>query len=199
MSLINRVFNYANRRECSSSSRRQRRGRPRSRRQHLRTTASQPHVVCVSAVGPQPLATANPDEPTFYTNFGRSAISVAAPGGNADVANGLHGSVWPWGPDIASWVWSFCSKTRRSPDSHGAVVGSSPAASRATVITGDIGTSQASAARRRPRRAAHGREGQRQPSQIKSAIVKSAIDLGQPGTDPFYGRGRINVAKALGL
>ena len=57
------------------------------------------------------LAGDNPDTPTFYTNFGRSAISVAAPGGNADIENGLPNSNWPWGPDFASWVWSLCSKT----------------------------------------------------------------------------------------
>jgi len=38
------------------------------------------HVVCVSAMGPA-TATGPVDIPTFYTNFGRSAISVAAPGG----------------------------------------------------------------------------------------------------------------------
>jgi len=42
-------------------------------------------------------------------------------------------------------------------------------------------------------------QGTGQPSQIKNAIEKSADDLGQPGTDPFYGRGRINVAKAFGM
>ena len=75
------------RRECSSSS------RPATPRPTSITTATAsstycdvPHVVCVSAVGPA-LATDDPDTPAFYTNFGRSAISVAAPGGNADVAN----------------------------------------------------------------------------------------------------------------
>ena len=41
--------------------------------------------------------------------------------------------------------------------------------------------------------------GHGKPSQIKQKIVSSAVDLGQPGTDPYYGRGRIDVAKALGL
>ncbi len=27
----------------------------------------------------------------------------------------------------------------------------------------------------------------------------SADDLGEPGTDPYYGKGRINVARALGV
>ena len=41
--------------------------------------------------------------------------------------------------------------------------------------------------------------GHNHPSAIKAAIQNSADDLGQHGTDPFYGRGRINVARALGL
>jgi hypothetical protein len=42
-------------------------------------------------------------------------------------------------------------------------------------------------------------KGHGHPSQIANAIAQSADDLGQPGTDPFYGKGRINVARALGV
>jgi len=41
--------------------------------------------------------------------------------------------------------------------------------------------------------------GHGQAAQVKAAILNSADDRGKPGVDPFYGRGRINVAKALGL
>jgi hypothetical protein len=34
---------------------------------------------------------------------------------------------------------------------------------------------------------------------VKAALLRSADDLGQPGVDPFYGSGRINVARAVGL
>jgi subtilisin family serine protease len=36
----------------------------------------------------------------------------------------------------------------------------------------------------------------RNPGRIKTAIQNSADDLGQPGTDPAYGKGRINVYNA---
>jgi hypothetical protein len=36
-------------------------------------------------------------------------------------------------------------------------------------------------------------------SEIQARILQSADDLGEPGTDPFYGKGRINIARALGL
>ena len=37
------------------------------------------------------------------------------------------------------------------------------------------------------------------PALIRERILQSADDLGAPGKDPFYGRGRINIARALGL
>lgn len=37
------------------------------------------------------------------------------------------------------------------------------------------------------------------PAQIRALIQQSADDLGLPGTDPYYGKGRVNVAKALGI
>ena len=37
------------------------------------------------------------------------------------------------------------------------------------------------------------------PALIRARILESADDLGDPGVDPFYGRGRINVARALGI
>src|SRR5438067_10638652 len=37
------------------------------------------------------------------------------------------------------------------------------------------------------------------PALIRARILQSADDLGDPGVDPYYGKGRINVARALGL
>ncbi len=41
--------------------------------------------------------------------------------------------------------------------------------------------------------------GKEKPSQVAAQIRQSADDLGDSGTDGFYGAGRIIVAKALGL
>jgi len=153
-----------------------------------------PQVLCVSAVGPA-LSTDNPNTVAGYTNFGRSAISVAAPGGNADLVN-LTVSNWPWGVDFASWVWSLCSKTYIAGFSGGAPVTPCTAGNR---IIGEIGTSQASPHVAGLAALLVSQQGHGRPAQIRNAILQSAIDLGQPGTDPFYGRGRIDVAKALGL
>jgi hypothetical protein len=157
-----------------------------------------PHVLCVSSVGPA-TAMLDQDAPAFYTNFGRSAISVAAPGGNADAANGSPLSPRPWGPDFASWVWSFCAKYRIAGFTGTGAPILTPCAA-GNRLTGYIGTSQAS-----PHAAGLAalliaeRGFSNQPAAVKHAIEQSALDLGATGTDPYYGRGRIDVARALGL
>jgi len=54
-----------------------------------KTYCSTPATVCVAATGPTAQGSVNgpwtnPDAPATYTNFGRSAINVAAPGGNGN-------------------------------------------------------------------------------------------------------------------
>ncbi|HYR27001.1 MAG TPA: S8 family serine peptidase, partial [Thermoanaerobaculia bacterium] len=41
--------------------------------------------------------------------------------------------------------------------------------------------------------------GRGRPSQVRARLLKSSDDLGQPGADPAYGKGRINVPRAIGL
>lgn len=157
-----------------------------------------PHVVCVSSVGPA-TGMLEQDTPAFYTNFGRSAISVAAPGGNADAANGFPVSARPWGNDFASRVWSLCAKyVIAGFTATGAPVLTPCAAGNR--LNGLVGTSQATphvAGLAALLIAEHGYSNQ--PAAVKHAIERSAVDLGATSTDPYYGRGRIDVARALGL
>jgi hypothetical protein len=195
---INRVFNYASKKGMlivvsagNSSADLDHDGNTYS------TYCNASHVVCVSSVGPA-LATSDPNAVSYYTNFGRSSISVAAPGGNADAAHAFATSVWPWGTDIASWVWSYCPKDRiASLTTAGVPVLTACAAGNR--LSGFIGTSQASPhvaglAAQLVAQMGHG-----QPQQIKHAIEMSAVQFGQSGNDPFYGQGRIDVARALGV
>jgi lantibiotic leader peptide-processing serine protease len=123
------------------------------------------HVICVSA-------TRRNDVAASYTNYGRSAIDVAAPGG----AGG-------------DWVYSLCPETSllfncTNPDPNApwyiGVAGTSQAAPHvaglAALAVEDVG---------------------RDPAKVRSYIRNSADAIGG-GNTPFYGKGRINVARAVG-
>ncbi|HEU0015368.1 MAG TPA: S8 family serine peptidase [Longimicrobium sp.] len=158
---------------------------------------SVPHVLCVSSVGPA-TGMLDPDAPAFYTNFGRSAISVAAPGGNADAANGFPVSPRPWGGDFASRVWSLCAKYRIAGfTATGAPILTPCAAGNR--LYGLVGTSQAAPHVTGVAALLLADGYSNQPAALKHAIEQSALDLGPTGTDPYYGRGRLDVARALGL
>ena len=154
------------------------------------TYCDTPGAICVSATGPL-TATGSPDVPAVYTNYGRSAISVAAPGGNASATV----SQWPWGPDNVSWVFSMCPINLLPNPATPQVRPCSSGFS----INAYIGTSQATPHVAGLAALLVAEKGKGKPAQIKAAIIKGAEDRGQPGTDPFFGKGRINVARSLGL
>lgn len=165
----------------------------------MKTYCGVPTVLCVSAVGPASNTT-SADAFSYYSNFGRSSIDVAGPGGNADAANGFP--AYPFFPsipqryDVASWVWSYCSKTTIVWQGTTPYLTNCYAGGR---LTGMIGTSQATPHVTGLAALLIAELGKGQPRLIKNRIQQSAIDLGQPGTDPYFGAGRIDVARALGL
>jgi len=121
------------------------------------------HVICVSA-------TRRNDESASYTNYGRSAIDVAAPGGD-----GVTGD----------WVNSLCPRSSLIFNCAGGlfvigVAGTSQAAPHvaglAALIVEDVG---------------------RNPAQVRARIRNSADAIGG-GNTAYFGRGRVNVAKGVG-
>jgi hypothetical protein len=172
-----------------------------------------PHVVCVSAVGPQtwlpfdaPAFFTHGDEPAFYTNYGKNILSVAAPGGNGILAaDGIHlvpSDGWPWGAppngtSIGSAVWSFCTRTKMNIVGKTGVFGNlvrDAACATGGQVIGDLGTSQA-APHVSGLAALLVAEGVRGQPRILKTLIEQATDP----INPLFGEGRINVRKAFGL
>jgi subtilisin family serine protease len=150
------------------------------------TYCNSPHTICVSATGPASATNSQRgpwfdiDSRALYSNYGRSAIGVAAPGG----ANG--GLVWAACPtrrvvrtSATTWAGTTDSYCLSFPTGKG---GTSMAAPHVTALA-----------------ALMVEKFGKSPERVTNAIKKSSDDLGERGTDPYYGQGRINVAKALGL
>lgn len=143
---------------------------------------SSPHVVCVSATGPTggtALVPINPDALAGYSNYGRSAITVAAPGGNALGVRAVCSGF--------SLPFAVCQSRFYNPmtgagstfnlTASGTSMASPHVAGLAAIIAGQVG---------------------RSPSAIANRISGSADQLGLGGNSAPYGAGRINVARAVG-
>lgn len=137
------------------------------------TYCDTPNVVCVSATGPTGSAGINGpfqavDAPAPYTNYGKSAINVAAPGG-------AQRSVWA-ACSQTSLIYTVCATGNYGLGLNGTSMAAPHVSGLAALLVERYG---------------------RNPSQIRTRIQQTADDLGEVGTDPYYGKGRINVARAL--
>ena len=142
------------------------------------------NAICAAATGPTGAAGVNGpwenvDARAPYSAFGRSAVSVAAPGGAGEVGQFRR-------------FWVLCTTTP-------SVTTGAPACRAHQAIAQGAGTSFAAPTVAGLAALLVAQLGHGNPALIRARILQSADDLGQPGTDPYYGRGRINVARALGL
>lgn len=119
------------------------------------------------------------DAPAPYSAFGRSAVDVAAPGGTGEVGQFRR-------------FWSLCTTTPTATTG-------APACRRREPIAQGAGTSFAAPAVSGLAALLVAQLGHGNPALIRARILESADDLGEPGRDPFYGHGRINIALALGV
>lgn len=160
-----------------------------------------PGVICVSATGPTSDATGTPatpksppnpnpftgpwtnvDAPAYYTNFGRKAIDVAAPGGNSSFGPPLP---FPQSRDV--FVWAACSQTSVLIDCSALpifIIGAQGTSMAAPHVTGTAALLVSIVGRN--------------PDQIKARLEESADKIGGKRLSAFYGNGRLNVARAVG-
>jgi len=201
VSVINSVFNYANRNGTLIVVAA---GNSAADIDHSGnvyfTYCNSPHVICVSATGPTAAPGVNgpftnPDAVAPYTNFGRSAISLAAPGGGVT--------------SVGSLVSGPCSQTTLAwhqppPPSPGAplpppvIDGPACPSNLGLFLVRGAGTSFSSPHVAGVAASIIATTGRGNPSQVRAILQQSADDLGDPGTDPFYGKGRLNAARAVG-
>lgn len=142
------------------------------------------HVICASATGPTGATAINGpwtdvDAPAPYSGFGQSAVDVAAPGGTGE-------------PGQFRRIWVPCTTTPTATTG-------APACIRREAVAQGRGTSFATPTVAGLAALLVAQLGHGNPALIRARIVESADDLGEPGTDPYYGKGRINIARALGL
>lgn len=119
----------------------------------------------------------------IYTNHGQSVITFAAPGGTALFS--LPGLCTVAGLTRPCWVFDLVFSTGSSLvpgaasyySSAGTSMFAPHAAGVAALIIGGNG-------------------GDMHPAQVEAAMRSLADDLGKPGQDDFYGRGRVDATNA---
>jgi subtilisin family serine protease len=149
-------------------------------------TPCEQSTICVSATGP--LLQQNFDQPATYTNYGITAIEVAAPGGNATDDDTEY--------QTEDLVIGACS--RRASESTlnvcrvstDGVVYFYAFAAGTSMATPHVSGEAAMIKSYNPTLSVGG---------IRSKILGTADDVGVKGRDVYTNYGRINVARALGL
>ncbi len=102
-----------------------------------------------------------------YSNYGTSTVDVAAPGG--DFVN-YPNPYWQYDMVLSTSIggWVFAAGTSQAAPCVSGVA--------ALIVS---------------------KYGHMKPTHLKNKVMKATDDLGKPGADPYYGKGRINAAKAV--
>jgi subtilisin family serine protease len=119
-------------------------------------------------------ATNKSDELAFYSNYGQSVIDLAGPGG--DVGANFDPITMTGEMDILS-----ANLSTVPGGGYGWMLGTSMATPKVSAVAGLI-------------IAQHGKIG---PDRVAALMKKSAVDLGKPGKDEYFGFGMVNAEAAI--
>jgi subtilisin family serine protease len=135
-------------------------------------------AIAVSATGPVGWAKGASDSTRFasYSNFGRKAIDIAAPGG--DVAYAGDEECRVGGLTRPCWVFDMVLST--SPNGYSWRAGTSMAAPAASAVAALV-------KQRHPGASA---------AQVRAILERSAVDAGARGDDAHYGSGIVDAGRA---
>lgn len=155
--------------------------------------AELPNVLAISATAPIGWAKAPAstflDNLASYSNRGASAVALAAPGGDAaypgnDVCSAGGITQYCWVLDMVFAPGGYSVVGGRVFASYSWALGTSMAAPHvsgvAALVVGKHGGAMA-------------------PAELERILRASADDLGKPGADAAYGRGRVNASRAVQL
>ena len=156
--------------------------------------AQNQHVISISSTGPIDWARGgtNFSDPAYYTDYGKSLVDFAAPGGTAGllVVNGVTSACRVVGTyrTIINPCYAFdmvfsCQRGT----SNGSYTWSQGTSMAAPAVAGVVALMMEASG------------GYMQPGLVKTRLANSATDLGKPGKDEYYGFGYVNAAKAVGL
>lgn len=134
--------------------------------------------MAISATGP--FKQTNFDGFACYSNYGRSAISVAAPGGNLNCATGG----WYFLDFIGSCFAPYIAVQRGYSNPNSWYTKGAGTSASAPLVSGVAALVMAA-------------KGKSSPGYLQARIEQTADDLGTPGTDPYYGKGRLNAYRAV--
>ncbi len=142
-----------------------------------------PGSLSISATGPEGWALdpdTNLDKPAFYTNYGQSTTDFAAPGGNIDPELQDSGRTCTVA-GVSDLCASFDLVYSTVSEGWGWAAGTSMAAPHVSGVAATIAAEN----------------GGMKPAQLQAALRGSAEDLGKPGNDDYFGKGRVNAANAV--
>lgn len=157
----------------------------------FKTPAENDFALGVSSTGPIGWArgATNFDFPAYYSDYGKSLVEVAAPGGNAGlyVVNRDLGVCTVTGTlrTITNYCYVFDMVMSTVRGGTTASYGWAQGTSMAAPATAGVVALMME------------RHGRLTPAQVKAKLRQSSLDRGKPGNDEFYGHGWVNALNAI--